>query len=583
MVKGTTYKRCKCPPRFNDQGKRLACPKKHGRWAYTLEVPLSDDGRSAFGRQQLTRSGFATDDAASAELRRVIQLIEIPDADDDAGRVNVVAMIRDAYKQRQQLPEHDDVRRRFAAGTSLIRHQTTGEWLDEWLAGKRGVARTTYRSYEGHIRLHLGPNLGKVPLAKLRRAHVQAAYDQILAANETRRREVGPATIQRIHATLRKALNDAVAEGKITDNPGRHVELESAKRPKPVVWTRERVIEWMRTGKRPKVAVWTPAQTGTFLDFASDDRLYAYYHLLVFRGPRRGEGIGLRWPNVDLDAAVMDVCEQIIQIGYDTEVTTPKSDSDGLVALDATTVAVLRAHRRQQLTERLAWGSAWTDTGYVFTTETGQSIHPDYVSRHFERLVRQANRLKTGGQCQAVEDVQRATGTPVTGIYDETTRAAVWRFQKVQGLKANGIVDAHTWYRLFTDEPLRPYPHPGYLPPIRLHDLRHLAATLALTAGVEMKVVSQMLRHRTLAITADTYTSVVPEVARAAAEAAISVVPRRSVPKDASGVPSSSLAPGLESSSPATAQEGNMPVQDWWGGWGSNPRPADYESAALTG
>ena len=82
------------------------------------------------------------------------------------------------------------------------------------------------------------------------------------------------------------------------------------------------------------------------------------------------------------------------------------------------------------------------------------------------------------------------------------------------------------------------YPHPDYLPPIRLHDLRHLAATLAPTAGVDMKVVSEMLRHKTLSITADTYTSVVPEVARAAAEAAVTIVPRRNMPKGASAATS---------------------------------------------
>jgi integrase len=363
MVKGTTYKRCKCPPRFNAAGKRLACPKKHGRWAYTLELPLSEDGRATFGRSQVTRSGFATEDAASVELRQAIALLEIPDPDDDAGRMEIAQMIRQAYKRYQQLPEYDDVRRRFAAGVSLVRNQTTGEWLDEWLAGKRGVARNTYRSYEGHIRLHLKPHLGQIPLDKLRRAHIRAAYDQTLADNATRQRTVSAASIHRIHATLRKAFNDAVSEGRIPDNPARHVQLESAKRPKPVVWTRERVMEWMRTGQRPKVAVWTPNQTGAFLDYAADDRLYAYYHLLVFRGPRRGEGIGLRWPNVDLDTAVMDVSEQIIQVGWETEITTPKSGSDGLVALDAATVAVLRTHRRQQLTERLAWGPAWIDTG----------------------------------------------------------------------------------------------------------------------------------------------------------------------------------------------------------------------------
>jgi Phage integrase family len=65
------------------------------------------------------------------------------------------------------------------------------------------------------------------------------------------------------------------------------------------------------------------------------------------------------------------------------------------------------------------------------------------------------------------------------------------------------------------------------LPPIRLHDLRHTAASLALQAGVPMKVVSEQLGHSSLGITADTYTSVLPAVAQAAAEAVAGIVPRR--------------------------------------------------------
>src|SRR3954468_9389225 len=64
------------------------------------------------------------------------------------------------------------------------------------------------------------------------------------------------------------------------------------------------------------------------------------------------------------------------------------------------------------------------------------------------------------------------------------------------------------------------------LPPIRLHDLRHTAASLALEAGVPMKVVSEQLGHSLLAITADTYTSVLPAVAHAAADAVAGIVPR---------------------------------------------------------
>jgi hypothetical protein len=64
------------------------------------------------------------------------------------------------------------------------------------------------------------------------------------------------------------------------------------------------------------------------------------------------------------------------------------------------------------------------------------------------------------------------------------------------------------------------------LPPIRLHDLRHGAATLHLKAGAEMKIVQAMLRHASITTTSDIYTSVLPEVAREAAEAAAALVPR---------------------------------------------------------
>jgi len=54
------------------------------------------------------------------------------------------------------------------------------------------------------------------------------------------------------------------------------------------------------------------------------------------------------------------------------------------------------------------------------------------------------------------------------------------------------------------------------LPPVRLHDLRHGAATLALAAGVDLRTVQDMLGYSSIVLTADTYTSVLPDVARAA-------------------------------------------------------------------
>ncbi|WP_187281005.1 tyrosine-type recombinase/integrase [Nonomuraea sp. C10] len=94
------------------------------------------------------------------------------------------------------------------------------------------------------------------------------------------------------------------------------------------------------------------------------------------------------------------------------------------------------------------------------------------------------------------------------------------------------------------------------LPPIRLHDLRHGAATLYLAAGNDMKTTSAMMRHSSQAITSDTYTNVLPEMARAAAEASAALVPRSVRVGEASetgGPPSVPPAPsdGTSASSPS--------------------------------
>lgn len=52
-------------------------------------------------------------------------------------------------------------------------------------------------------------------------------------------------------------------------------------------------------------------------------------------------------------------------------------------SLDPRTVATLREWRKAQLEERMAWGSAWTDSGYVFTNEDGSPIYPDRLSKVF--------------------------------------------------------------------------------------------------------------------------------------------------------------------------------------------------------
>lgn len=375
-----------------------------------------------------------------------------------------------------------DVQRKIRLAVRVTDDPTVGEWVTQWLPTKKRLSRNGRRSYESIIRLYLVPYLGTVRLSKLRVAHVADMFDaivehnaEIVAARESkdpaRRQAVkwqhpaGPTTLQRIREVLRAALNAAIPEGLIVVNAAKWVELPPANRPKPLVWTQARVEQWQRTGTLPSlVMIWTPAQTGRFLDHAVYDRLYPLYLLIAHRGLRRGEACGVRWSDLDLDAGVLTVANQVVQYGWETAMSRPKTtSSEGQVALDSDLVAVLRAHRVRQGRERDEAGAKWADSdGLVFTEPDGSPLHPADVTDRFQFLAAQAG-----------------------------------------------------------------------LPPIRLHDLRHGAATLALAAGVEMKVVQEMLRHSSITVTSDTYTSVLPEVARAAAEKTALIIPRN--PQNLSG------------------------------------------------
>lgn len=110
------------------------------------------------------------------------------------------------------------MRRIYGAGGSPATG-TIGEYLDEWLIGWEDVRESTRVSYAGHIRNHIKPLLGGIPVIKLQSADIR----RLIA--DLRRKGRKPGTIVRVVTTLRIALNAAVGERSITDNPAAHVRL----------------------------------------------------------------------------------------------------------------------------------------------------------------------------------------------------------------------------------------------------------------------------------------------------------------------------------------------------------------------
>ncbi len=104
---------------------------------------------------------------------------------------------------------------------------------------------------------------------------------------------------------------------------------------------------------------------------------------------RKGEVLGLRWKDVDLEGANLTISQTLVSVGSRSQFSTPKTDA-GRLDLDVVTVRVLKAHKAQQAEEKLMWGPAYRDTSLVFTREDGEFIEPGAFGVAFQRLVKRS-------------------------------------------------------------------------------------------------------------------------------------------------------------------------------------------------
>ncbi len=140
------------------------------------------------------------------------------------------------------------------------------------------------------------------------------------------------------------------------------------------------------------MSIWTPAQLRAFLESVHSDRLFAAWLLAATTGMRRGEILGLRWADIDMDSASATIRQIRTVAQYQVVTGSPKTDKGTrTVALDQATVAALQAHRVAQMDERRAFGLAYQETGdLVFTREDGSPIHPERFSSWFRQRCRRS-------------------------------------------------------------------------------------------------------------------------------------------------------------------------------------------------
>ncbi|MFJ2058027.1 tyrosine-type recombinase/integrase [Streptomyces sp. NPDC087908] len=234
-------------------------------------------------------------------------------------------------------------------------------WLDNVVQPRRKLS--TYDKYEAHVRLYLVPTIGSKRLESLSVADVRRFLVQL-------EKKTTAATAKESHRVLRTALTAACREELITRNVATLVEPPRA--------------------KARELSPWSLDETLDFLAAARRDPLYAAFVLAIAMGLRRGELVGLRWADIDLDKRVLYVRQQTQRrrgVLYDDD---PKGRRRRAVPLPAMCVAPLRWHRMRQNDQRVKAGEKWAEGGYVFTTASGRPVEPRNVYRSFTRVAASA-------------------------------------------------------------------------------------------------------------------------------------------------------------------------------------------------
>lgn len=263
-------------------------------------------------------------------------------------RKEVQTQLKEALHQQQQ-------------GTLVTApQQTVKQYLEYWLeeVHRQSIRARTYERYEEIIRLHLVPVLGRHPLEKLSPQHLQSFYNKKLKEG------LSATTVTTIHNVLHKALDNAVRWNLVARNV-----CEAVSPPRR---------------KRFEIQPLNTQQAFQLLVAAQDHPNRALFVLAIATGMRRGELLGLKWQDVDLNTGTVHIRRILSRIptkapgkGYvEAEPKTEKSRRN--ITLPPFALEALRQHQVQQAEKKRKAGAKWQEHDYVFCTSIGTHLNPDH-------------------------------------------------------------------------------------------------------------------------------------------------------------------------------------------------------------
>ena len=261
------------------------------------------------------------------------------------------------------------------AGTYIAPNKTTvSQWMDTWQAEYLGAVKlSTVSSYEATIRNHIKPGLGAIKLEALTTQDIQEFYNGRQKGDEIRE-PLAPKTIKNIHGVLHKALEQAMLNGLIRNNPADPCVLPRRPKQKVKPLNEEQITKLIKALKGHK-----------------------YENLILttlFTGLREGEVCGLQWECVNLETGTILVDKQLQSLrksvrgnGDKYALVPTKNGKERHLTIAPFVVELLKKEKAKQDANRAYYEELYEESGLVFTDESGHRITPQAAYRAFKLVV----------------------------------------------------------------------------------------------------------------------------------------------------------------------------------------------------
>jgi len=240
-----------------------------------------------------------------------------------------------------------------------------GEWIDFWYKyfSSPKLRPTTQATYENRIYGHIIPSVGKIPLSKLTQNDLQQFYAKLKRTGrkvnvELKGTGVSDRMVRSCHALCRSSLEKAVEEGLITRNPSIGCKLPPKKNGEMKVLTQNEIVR--------------------LLNQAYDEGYYEMFLLELTTGMRRGEILGLKWRDLNLETGELNIKRQLTTKG----ISVPKTKSSiRTVLLPPDMLELLREMKK----------TAKYDWVFPSPVKGGEPRNPTAITKRFRIMLERAH------------------------------------------------------------------------------------------------------------------------------------------------------------------------------------------------